>query len=52
MDGVILGESDKKHFNLVENAVDYDFTCNFTPPNDAHAFTDIAQKPVTCKRNA
>ncbi|KAM4744333.1 LOW QUALITY PROTEIN: cilia- and flagella-associated protein 70-like [Anableps anableps] len=47
MDGVILGESDKKHANPVDHVVDYDFTCSFNPPNDPQTFTDIAQKPIT-----
>uniref|UniRef100_A0A3Q2TTM0 Cilia and flagella associated protein 70 n=1 Tax=Fundulus heteroclitus TaxID=8078 RepID=A0A3Q2TTM0_FUNHE len=47
LDGVMVGESQKKHANLLEQVVDYDFTCSFDPPKDAQAFSIIAQKPIT-----
>ncbi|XP_043998467.1 cilia- and flagella-associated protein 70 isoform X2 [Gambusia affinis] len=41
-----LGESEKKHANPAKHTIDYDYTCSYNPPNDAHAFSDILQKPV------
>ncbi|XP_038139787.1 cilia- and flagella-associated protein 70 isoform X2 [Cyprinodon tularosa] len=46
MDGVMLGESDKKNVNPEERVVEYNFTCSYNPPNDAQAFSNIAQKPI------
>ncbi|XP_070687791.1 cilia- and flagella-associated protein 70 [Pempheris klunzingeri] len=46
VDGKVLGESDKKHFNPDEQCVDYDFACSFHCSRDAKALNDIAQKPI------
>uniref|UniRef100_A0A8D3CEF5 Cilia and flagella associated protein 70 n=1 Tax=Scophthalmus maximus TaxID=52904 RepID=A0A8D3CEF5_SCOMX len=46
---VLLGESDKEHFDPVEQRVDFNLTCNFPYPNDAHALSDMAHKPIICK---
>uniref|UniRef100_A0A8D3CYI6 Cilia and flagella associated protein 70 n=1 Tax=Scophthalmus maximus TaxID=52904 RepID=A0A8D3CYI6_SCOMX len=43
---VLLGESDKEHFDPVEQRVDFNLTCNFPYPNDAHALSDMAHKPI------
>ncbi|XP_023187676.1 cilia- and flagella-associated protein 70 isoform X2 [Xiphophorus maculatus] len=44
---VNLGESEKKHSNPAKHTIDYDFTCSYTPPNDAQAFSEILQKAIT-----
>lgn len=49
MGRVLLGESDKEHFDPVEQRVDFNLTCNFPYPNDAHALSDMAHKPIICK---
>ncbi|CAI5644785.1 unnamed protein product [Oreochromis niloticus] len=45
-DGTLLGESDEKQGNPMQDCVDYKFTCIFRCPNDAQALSDIAQKPI------
>ncbi|XP_035764977.1 cilia- and flagella-associated protein 70 [Neolamprologus brichardi] len=45
-DGTLLGESDEKQSNPMQDCIDYKFTCIFRCPNDAQAFSDIAQKPI------
>uniref|UniRef100_A0A665WFE7 Cilia and flagella associated protein 70 n=1 Tax=Echeneis naucrates TaxID=173247 RepID=A0A665WFE7_ECHNA len=44
--GMVLGESDKKQFNPVEQCVDFNFTCSFRCRNDIQALSDMANKPV------
>uniref|UniRef100_A0A665WFD9 Cilia and flagella associated protein 70 n=1 Tax=Echeneis naucrates TaxID=173247 RepID=A0A665WFD9_ECHNA len=46
VDGMVLGESDKKQFNPVEQCVDFNFTCSFRCRNDIQALSDMANKPV------
>uniref|UniRef100_A0A3Q3LN62 Cilia and flagella associated protein 70 n=1 Tax=Mastacembelus armatus TaxID=205130 RepID=A0A3Q3LN62_9TELE len=46
MDGMVLGQSDKKPFDPEHQLVIYDFDCNFHCPSDTQALSDIAQKPV------
>ncbi|XP_037550410.1 cilia- and flagella-associated protein 70 [Nematolebias whitei] len=46
IDGNLLGESDKMEINLLEQRVDYNFTCCFSPPKDSQALSDVSQKPV------
>ncbi|XP_030578730.1 cilia- and flagella-associated protein 70 [Archocentrus centrarchus] len=45
-DGTVLGESDEKQSNPTQLSVDYKFVCLFHRPSDAHALSDIAQKPI------
>ncbi|XP_065327620.1 cilia- and flagella-associated protein 70 [Pelmatolapia mariae] len=45
-DGTLLGESDEKQGNPMQDCIDYKFTCIFRCPNDAQALSDIAQKPI------
>uniref|UniRef100_A0AAX7VR65 Cilia and flagella associated protein 70 n=1 Tax=Astatotilapia calliptera TaxID=8154 RepID=A0AAX7VR65_ASTCA len=42
----MLGESDEKQGNPMQDFIDYKFTCIFRWPNDAQALSDIAQKPI------
>ncbi|XP_054588229.2 cilia- and flagella-associated protein 70 isoform X1 [Nothobranchius furzeri] len=46
MDEKILGKSEKKQIDILEQRVDYNFTCSFSPPNDTQTLNNIAQKPV------
>uniref|UniRef100_A0A1A8PUR4 Tetratricopeptide repeat domain 18 n=1 Tax=Nothobranchius rachovii TaxID=451742 RepID=A0A1A8PUR4_9TELE len=46
MDEKVLGKSEKKQIDLLEQRVDYNFTCSFSPPNDTQTLNNIAQKPV------
>lgn len=48
-DGTLVGESDEKQGNPMQDFIDYKFTCIFRWPNDAQALSDIAQKPIVCK---
>ncbi|XP_054869735.1 cilia- and flagella-associated protein 70 [Amphiprion ocellaris] len=46
IEGTLLGESDRKPVDPVEQCVDYNFTCSFPCLNDAEALSDIAQKLI------
>lgn len=48
-DGNVLGESDHEEVNLLEQRVDYNFTCCFSPPRNTQVLSRITQKPVICK---
>lgn len=51
LDGALLGESEKKAVNPVDQRVDFEYICIFQWPNNARALSSIAQKPVICKIN-
>uniref|UniRef100_A0A3P8RKR9 Cilia and flagella associated protein 70 n=1 Tax=Amphiprion percula TaxID=161767 RepID=A0A3P8RKR9_AMPPE len=46
IEGTLLGESDRKPVDPVEQCVDYNFTCSFPCLKDAEALSDIAQKLI------
>ncbi|KAF7655407.1 hypothetical protein LDENG_00056190 [Lucifuga dentata] len=46
VDGTVLGESDRKQVEPVEQQFDYEFTCSFHCSKNAQALDDIAHKPV------
>lgn len=46
--GVVLGDSTKVDA-VVDESVDYNFTCSFECSDSAHSLDDLAHKPVICK---
>lgn len=49
-DETVLGNSGNVEVDPVENCADFNFTCCLSCSSDAQTLTDLAQKPVICKK--